>query len=247
MISLEEFKRKCEEFDYKIENEWKGPHQDNQDSNEEQNKNSVLDGVVNPEKYLKAKYKILWILKQPYGLEEGGDLKKMLIKENWYDEMKEYNAYRTWDPIIYVSYGMLNDSCQWCQWDDMDYVHENKEMPEFIQKIAIINVEKVSGTTRTSQNILKKAYNKNKVLLLEQIETYNPDIIIAGNTLPLFYEDLEINPIQKEHCYGDCEWDTNNHRLYINAYHPSYGKRKEEAYVNTIINLVKEWTEGKLG
>ena len=61
-----------------------------------------------------------------------------------------------------------------------------------LRNIAFVNVQKLPAKTRTSDAALKNAYQKNKEILLEQIATYRPDIIIGGKTLHLFKDDLRI-------------------------------------------------------
>ena len=79
-----------------------------------------------------------------------------------------------------------------------------------------------------------------------QIETYNPNIVICGNTLSLFENELDY---KKGACFplgmGKKKYYCLPGRIYINAYHPSYKYRKnstyEHHYISKIIEAVDNW------
>ena len=204
----------------------------------------IVDGIVNIEKYLHSRFKILWILKEPYddvenNLPSGGGwhfCNDFLAPDGFYKRIGQSRA--TWHPIIYTSYGILND---FMQYESMDYIRDDESMAEIVRNIAVINVKKLPGFTRTyDYSIISNAYNKHKDILLKQIDTYNPDIIIGGSTLQLFFDDFGIRDILKNN--RSVDYATKNSRLYISAYHPAQTQVTRDIYVNDIINTVKMWT-----
>lgn len=208
----------------------------------------IVDGIVNIEKYLQSKFKILWILKEPYdyvedGLPSGGGwhfCNDFIAPDGFYKRIGK--SHPTWHPIIYTSFGLLND---FIQYDSMDYIRDDKSMAEIIRSVAVINVKKLPGFTRTyDYGIICNAYNKNKAILLKQIDTYNPDIIIGGSTLDLFYDDLKISK-DKIKNNGSVDYATINSKLFISAYHPGQTQVTRDNYVNDIINTVKAWADNK--
>jgi hypothetical protein len=205
----------------------------------------IIDGIVDIEKYLSSKFQILWILKEPYddvedGLAAGGGwhfANDFLAPTGFYKRMGRSRT--TWQPIIYVNYGLLN-GCM--NFDDMDYIRNNQTMTEIVRHIAVINVKKLPGFTRTNDfGPIWAAYNKHKQLLHKQIDTYNPNIIIGGSTLHLFYKELGLEK-DKEKVFGCVEYYEKDDKLFIAAYHPAQTTVTRDRYVDDIINLVKQWT-----
>lgn len=204
----------------------------------------ISDGIVNLEKYLSAKYKILWILKESNDLNdknEGGgwSLTKAIDDLKCWDNQPQTGRI-TFQRIIYSTYGLLND---FVLWKDMAHIR-NEEVFESIKKIAYINVKKIPGHATSNSLEIEQAYRENKSLLLKQIALYNPDIIITGNTLQYFFNDLPI-PFDNKITNGKTAYYPSNDKLYIHAYHPSVRGNtiNEEDYCNDIILAGKDWVE----
>lgn len=203
----------------------------------------IADGIVNIEKYLQAKFKILWILKEPYDDVENGSpsgggwhyCKNFLFASEFVKRIGR--SHSTWHPIIYVSYGILNN---FMLFEEMDYISDDESMADVVKDIAVINVKKLPGYTHTHDSIIRNAYNQHKDVLLKQIEVYNPNIIIGGSTLSLFYNDLEIGEDNQKK-YGSIHYAIKSSQLFISAYHPGQTQIIRRTYVNDIINCAKQW------
>ena len=147
----------------------------------------VTDGVTDIDEYLKSSPRIMWVLKEPWddidenGIPCGGgwDMSELFEKD---DAWKN----RSWQPIIYVSYGIINR----CLWKDMDWIRDDTSMAEVLKKIAYINVSKMPGYTQSDSEKIWWAYTNWRDILLEQIKMYKPQIIIFGYTFELFKNDL---------------------------------------------------------
>jgi len=234
---LEKLKEKCQEIEELILKNY---------VDENGRCKPIVDGIVNIEKYVESKFKILWILKEPYDdVEEGSPsgggwhlCKDFLADPNFY---KHIGKIQTWHTIIYTSYGILND---FQQYDQMSFIRNDKSMAEIIRSVAVINVKKLPGFTRTNDDIICSAYQKHRDILLKQIDTYNPDIIIGGGTLQLFIDDLGIKDILKNK--GNIKYATKNSKIFIHAYHPAQTTIKRDEYVNDIINATKEWADNRI-
>ena len=107
----------------------------------------------------------------------------------------------------------------------MKLVTEDTRIWEALKNIAFINVNKFLGKTSSDSEIVASYFQKNRELLKKQIDAINPDIVIAGNILSLFYKDFDLtNQDLKSGGPGkSAEYCQKNGRLFINAYHPYIG------------------------
>jgi hypothetical protein len=201
-----------------------------------------LDGIISPEDYLKAKYKILWILKEPYdevdenGKPYGGgwDMKEVLDKKKSISEFK--GDRRTFQRMIYTSYSILNNFSLWVDIPNI----ETPEVFNTLKSISYINVKKMPGYSSSVKSVIKKAYDENREILFKQIQIGEPDIIIGGGTLDLFLSDLGFtNKDLNIRESGSFPYYIKKKQLFIGAYHPSYLSIDEETYCNDIINTIK--------
>lgn len=194
----------------------------------------VVDGVIDIEKYLNAKYRILWVLKEANSeCHTWSYLEKFKDKEWLYRCGKSQTLRR----IIYTTYGILRDF-QWCEIPNAN----NEKSFEPLQEIAIINIKKIPGGSVSDPKTIKSAYYENRELLRLQIETYNPNVVIFGNTMRFFcksdFDGLESAEKQITE-YGNHYYDTNE-KLYIHTWHPAI-RGVDKNYVMDIVNIVRSW------
>ena len=189
----------------------------------------VLDGIIDIEKYLnpKTKYKILWVLKEAnYGKDPQKNYWDMLDFYRTATEVKIKESPTT-KRVLLASHRILSDLSP----------------IEAFRSIAYININKIAGYEKSNDRKIQTAYNKNKCLLLKQIKTYKPDIIICGNTLHYFENELnfrqgESRSIGMKQRNYFCMQD----RLYINAYHPAEWRRiNDKKYCDKIFEAFSFW------
>lgn len=198
----------------------------------------VVDGIVNPEKYVSAKHKILWILKEvndpeyheEYGDKRGGWSMREFISQNFGNY-----AYwrRTYAPITYTTWSILNGFCSWN--DTPEFSKE--QASDLLSHIAYINLKKLPGLAQSHWREIKLAYENNKQLILDQINSINPDIIIGGGTLHYLYNDLGL-PYDEMETNGSM---IKNRKLYISVEHPNQKKLRGEVYFDNIVIPAKDW------
>jgi hypothetical protein len=136
--------------------------------------NFVSDGIVNHNEWNKVedKKKILFILKEAHSLPDGSSISELI---------KTKEPSRIWKRVIEWTYGITNTSkveiAKYSS-DKLDYNANNK----WLNKIAILNIKKSNGKTRSSNDELEEyaRYDKNEIK--KQIEIINPDIIVCGYT-----------------------------------------------------------------
>jgi hypothetical protein len=205
------------------------------------NHDPITDGVIDIERYLSSSPKMLWILKEPWeDLNEGdagGDwsVTRGLILKNIAEGTLGNTA--PFAPIAYVTYSVLNN---YPKWDDISYVTKDPRVGESLKSIAYINVNKFPGKTTSVAANIELCYRRNRHILLRQIATINPDVVIGGSTLHLFFDDLELRR-EEFKTEGSAAFCAKAGRLYIDAYHPSQrGTVKHTAYVDDIVSVIKQ-------
>ena len=200
---------------------------------------AICDGIYSAEKYLSAQTRIMWVLKEPYddfvdGEPYGGGWS---ITKDLFNEPMKFVKGKTGRMIGYVSYGILNEK----KWNEIDYFEDNPNVAEFIKQIAYINLSKMPAKTNTSMKELEKKFQIWKPIVLKQIEVYNPEVLIFGNTFKFLKEDLFNG---KELPYKDYEGYVYAYefegKLYLWAYHPG-AIVNQEKYANSLIQAVIDW------
>lgn len=227
MSSLKEFSDKVEYLNQKMKAHYA-----------EQNEKAVLlDGIVNVELYYNAFPKILWILKEPYDKDNENEsswhLSQMFDMSE--KDLIERNIHKskTWLPVMETNYCIVNDK----RYEDVKGKVDISELFNVMKHTAVINVKKTPGNTTTPYSILKKTVKRDSQILLEQIHTYVPDIIIGGNTMYLFWEMLFNR--EKSQCISLEYWNRGK-QIFIDAAHPS--KRTERgSYTEDILDEVDFW------
>jgi len=201
----------------------------------------TYDGIVDEQKYSNSALKILWILKEVN--DEGGYNQRESLRNEITMESRKKGWWKTLDPVIYISYSILNN---FMTWKDLSYISDMPEMIDVLKQIAYINIKKEAGGAVSFDNIISEGYQKYKDIIHSQIEMANPDIIIGGNTLQYLYEDFGISENQIKAVNGfDLGYFDLPDRLFINSYHPNYLMRMKESergeYFDAITNTVKNW------
>ena len=201
---------------------------------ENDNRLPIYDGVCDLDGYLSSKPKVMWMLKEPNGQIEGGELEEggWSIPDEAFTNLEVIASQPTWQVIIYVMYGYQNG----LKYDDMDYIHNKIEMAKVMQSIAYLNVSKMPGYNKSVKSNIEQRYTQWKPILNKQIETYAPDIIIFGNTFDHFKNDFKIRGLEKiGNIPGWIDVYKSGQLIILDAYHPS---RKGRDYVNTLIEAL---------
>ncbi|MCK9573475.1 MAG: hypothetical protein M0R20_03625 [Candidatus Omnitrophica bacterium] len=140
------------------------------------------DGIINPEKFCKTKPKILFVMKDVNDIDNGpkGDL------PGW---LKEGPKYQLWFTIARWSAGIFNKFPPYKQID-------LKMMKDSLEQVAAINLKKTCGGARVDSEIISAYTHQDRDLLLKQINSINPNLIIACGVMePLIWLlNLKVNP-----------------------------------------------------
>lgn len=147
----------------------------------------ITDGVVDVARYIASSPKMLWILKEPWEMRDGNEvlggwsLTKDLLANGSVDNRGTYA------PMAYVSYSVFNN---YLPWSRIPYATEEAGVAHSLKNIAYINIKKFPGGKMSNLREIATFYKRYKHLLMQQIETINPNIVIGGGTLELFFDDL---------------------------------------------------------
>jgi hypothetical protein len=212
----------------------------------------IYDGVADIEKYLSCSKKIMWILKEPYeGCDNnekpigGWSIVEDCFSGNGEDgKSPKYDAWanRSWQPIIYSMYGYFNG----LTWNTMSRIRDDKSMADILQQIAYINISKMPNKTSSKPNQIREFYKQWKPILFEQIDLYNPDVVIFGSSFQYFQNDLGISDndlVTKSQVEGVLDPYKKDSRLWLDVYHPNQKQVKRELYVDAIINAINNDNE----
>ena len=199
----------------------------------------IFDGVYDWGKYQNAPIQLLVVMKEAY---DEIDENSHPSGGGWYitkDCFEKDDAWknRSWQPLIYILYGLFNGK----RYEEMDYIRNDKSMAEVLKSIAYINTNKMPALTQTNDSELQANYEIWKPVLLEQIEIFNPQVILFANTFKLYKKDLvgescqptSISPNGSVHVY------VSNGRILLDAYHPNQKTYGHSIYVNEIIDAIR--------
>lgn len=198
----------------------------------------ITDGVVDFDLYLASAPKILWILKEPVdeienGVPSGGgwSITKHVLA------VGKFGNKGPFAPIAYVAYSVFNN---FKKWSEIDYVTNNPLVKEAIKRIAYINISKMPALSTSGGTDFASIYSQNRHLLRKQIDGMQPDIIIGGGTLYMFYGDLGLKREEFTEA-GHLTYCRKDDRLYIDAYHPSqWNVVKRDVYVDEVVSVIKD-------
>lgn len=200
----------------------------------------VCDGVVNIDKYKKRSPKIMWILKEPYENGESEDA-------NWiqFETINNTTVSRspTLRKITHISALLL-------KYPDKNYASLPEKISKYsdvLQDISFINTGKCLARRRTSDEKLTQCYEIWKEILHQQILLYDADVLFFGGTFEVYkshfekigYRHKKINVNLKCDLY-EVEFNSKRH-LLIDTWHPSYFWVNDENYVNTLVDIAREW------
>lgn len=126
----------------------------------------ISDGIFDEDNWNAQRRKILFVLKEANWENGNTDLCTFLLSE------KSPTYWKTWNNIARWTKALLEGG---------DYPHKvsNADKSYWLRKTAAINLKKVGGDAVAETETIQEYAKKDKVYLKEQIELYNPDIIIC--------------------------------------------------------------------
>lgn len=143
-----------------------------------QNSAIITDGIVDENQYLSSKYKILYVMKEVNGGKDW-DLREFLYQGG---------RSQTWDNVARWTQGILNLDKDY-SWEELSENNE-KRREIYLKKIGSINLKKTGGGYTSVDKEISKAARENREILKNQVNIYNPDIIICCGTAGNFVNSI---------------------------------------------------------
>lgn len=219
------------EFDEIIRQEWGSP--------------IIKDGIIDIEKFLTAKPKILWVLKE--GNEKSPN--KDRDHREFHENVTVYPKWSiTYENVIKSTYGLLYD----CRFSDLPRLDNNDakiNVENVLLKVALINVNKNGGVGTADRTNIELNYSLHRKVLLTQIKEINPDVIINCSRVFRLFNDVsseKFYDLEKDNL-NKINFSYNNDKLFIDYYHPGCRKstKTTEQYCSDIINIYQNWLKIK--
>ena len=214
-LFIDEIKKKAKEID-----KTKGP---------------IWDGIADISAYIQSSPRVAWILKEPYDeepSEDGWSHPEYLSKLT----LSGINSKLTWRRVNETMFAIRNH----CFLDETKQITDN-----YLKDIAWLNLSKMPGKS-TSDSSFKRYYRIYWLdILRRQVETYNPEIIIFGNTFDICKNDLFPNNyrlIERNHLVHVYR---SGPRLILFTYHPGWWGITDANYVNSVIRAIQIYYAGK--
>ncbi|HNQ69003.1 MAG TPA: hypothetical protein PKN32_11535 [Bacteroidales bacterium] len=205
-----------------------------------------IDGILDPEKFSKAKIKILWILREP-SVDDKDKNERIDTCQKFREGEHRVNVSNipTYRTIIYATYRIFNYGVSWS-----DIPCAKEESYDVFLQTALININKKPGNSSSKPKVIAAAFQMNRNKLINQINEINPEVIIFGGTYELFdneafdemkLEFSEFSEIDHETKYVSYSITTNG-KLLIKGFHPSAIKKNyERSYTKEISEAVNIW------
>lgn len=164
------------------------------------------DGIICEDKFEKQKTKILFICKEGNKSKSEKSAKEGDYR-SWWNEEALYGMFSI--RIGSWAYGLLNGL------EDIQNLSD-QEIKEGLQSIAFMNLKKTAGEHISNFTAIKKCIQKDKDLIIKQINIIEPDIIIGGISWePLWFELFDKIEEIKPNLFKS------NNKLIVHFYHPS--------------------------
>lgn len=181
----------------------------------------AYDGAVNEEKYNKQDFKVVFLLKEVNNKEnkESGSLVDWLATLNSYEK-------KTWKKT------WLN-VCYWCEilkdlnvnFSDI-YAKTEEEITKILHNVAVVNIKKTFGDSKSIYEELQKAIKDYGDLTLYEIEKIiQPKLVICCGTFELaqlLFQTVKQKTVQTETLSCGTEYFIEDGIYYLKFVHPAW-------------------------
>lgn len=173
------------------------------------------DGIVCHNVFNEEKIKILWVLREPNG--ENFDFMKYLKNPTVYNKWKQ-----SYGLVVKASLAIFNKASE----ADKKYPYPKTEnVPEVMSRIALINIKKTGGKSRSKHKQLAEYAAKHRQEFESQILDILPDLVICAGT-GRYIPNEQIKIIQEK---------SRKQIKFLKMLHTNQTKVKHCEYIKTIL------------
>ncbi len=194
-----------------------------------QRKPFVKDGVVNGGEYEKSKVKTVFVVREYAHAKEGYDLRE--------EELTRYE-HKIWQRVADTLYRIHQMS---------GYEQKASAEERMPPGICAFNLGKAGGNRTTDMTQLEIVAMDDREFILQQVEIYNPNLIICGGTFDIFHRVDGRKNEESKRTSKKFQWYKRNNKQYvIGAYHPSsFGKVQWDT--EQLLEAIREMDNNALG
>jgi hypothetical protein len=183
----------------------------------------VLDGIVDidGDGFDKADPQILWILKEANM--RNYPKNAFDLSEHLREIESRHSSFRTtWKLVLEISFAVMKKAQIW-----KNDVPEGRILLKegFMRQIAVIEVKKSFGGGKSDQTDIDDYYEKDKDIILAQINAIEPDFIINGSRVEKLFNDLKVGEskeILPPFKAAKCKYKSGKNGIIINVLHPAF-------------------------
>ncbi|MCZ7555451.1 MAG: hypothetical protein M5R41_03490 [Bacteroidia bacterium] len=181
------------------------------------------DGLVSPEYYVRSKPRVVFLMKETNG------------KVDLTDFLRNGGRWQTWNNVVRWSRLLRNGFAV-----PLRKITDEDRRNELLH-LAIVNIKKTPGGARASKSELRHAVMHDYGLLRDQLELYQPDVIVCcgQDVTDLLPEIIDVRPANDAQKILHLSWsDTSSKGVAIPFYHPAC-RRNKVALLNELKHLVE--------
>lgn len=142
-------------------------------------KQYTIDGAVDPVEWERQTTRIVFYLKENYGYQDEGIMRIEDYASQWLaDGIRTYVRAVTLAEAIFQSVARKSLLTR----EEIEALPRTADLQATLRKIAIVNIKKHSGKSKSSDTEIRKESYANASLLRDQIAALAPTVIVAGNT-----------------------------------------------------------------
>lgn len=191
----------------------------------------IEDGVLDEVRYSNSDIKIMVLLKEPYGKIHENSIIQKFNQDNALIWDATYKTVAKWLYGVrgYIRTGEMPKYPYKGAKIDM-YSESDGDIFNSFMSCALVNVKKTNeGNSTTKHSDVVKYVNENRALLMEQIESINPEIVLCGNTFG-YYKQMFGKLQQIEKVENTTYLYRDRTRYLIDYWHPARRVSDESMY-----------------
>lgn len=184
------------------------------------------DGIVDFYSYNNASLNITFILKETNEKEDGGYDLTEFLRDGAVGGC-------IWNNVSRFSAGIIFK-------EDFDMVEDldKYDRKKYLAPISVINLKKTPGKAKSNNSEIDKFAKEDREYIKNQVEIYNPDLIICGGTGDMFIKNiLDLDSESWTYVSKYLRYLIYNDKLIVDTYHPACRKRKKDLFENIVLPI----------